>query len=72
MPKNESEIEVRNWRRRNWRGDLNRIPVEIAYDFELCYIIENNAADGFHGSRTRIAAARRELNARRAAARSTG
>lgn len=56
------EQKIARW---HWRGrDLNLIPVEIAYDFELGYIVENNAADGFHGSPARVAAAKRELKAR--------
>lgn len=54
--------------RRKWRGNLNRIPVEIAYDFELRLIIDNDPAwpNGFNGSPARVAAARRELAARQA------
>jgi hypothetical protein len=50
--------------RRRWHGDLNLIPVEIAYEFELRYVIENNADDGFRGSPARVAAAKRELTDR--------
>ena len=54
---NESQKHAR----RRWRGDLNNIPVEIAYGFELGYIIENNAADGFRGSLARVLSAKQEL-----------
>ena len=50
--------------RRRWHGNLNQIPLSIAYDFELRYIIKNDPAEGFHGSRARIAAARSELRRR--------
>ena len=54
--------------RRRWHGNLNVIPVEIAYDFELRWIIENDRAEGFRGSKARVAAARREMESREVAA----
>lgn len=54
--------------RRRWRGNLNHIPVSIAYDFELQYIIDNKRSDGFHSSPSRIEAAKAELAARRSQA----
>lgn len=50
--------------RRKWQGNLNKIPLAIAYDFELRLIIDNNPADGFRGSPARIEAAKRELTRR--------
>lgn len=41
--------------------NLNYIPVAVAYDFELRWIAENSAADGFHGSPQRVAEAKAEL-----------
>jgi len=56
--------EGRKLARRLWHGNLNDIPVGLAYDFELRYIIENNRADGFRGSSARVAAAKAELAVR--------
>lgn len=51
--------------RRRWHGTLNQIPLSIAYEFELEWIIENDPAAGFRGSPARVAAARSELARRR-------
>ena len=44
--------------------NLNEKPLGKCYAFELRWIIQNSRADGFRGSKRRVAAAREEMDRR--------